>query len=258
MLGVENFLPIDNNNQANSYLPLANNQTASSKPVGPITDVAANTATEPESAPPAVRRGWLIAIAALLIAYAALSYYSESSAHVESLAAALSIGPVLLIGLLLLWRWTKPLTALLAAALLGACLFRYWTVIEKNYRWADLVQQCGIYALITWGFARSLFAGRVPLCTQLAAKMHGALTPIEIAYTRRATVAWAVFYLLMSAAILVLFFAAAPSVWSFFVNFVTFVLIVLMGLADHAIRRRVLPRHPAGGILAIIRRSISG
>ena len=101
MLGVENFLPIDNNNQANSYLPLANNQTASSKPVGPITDVAANTATEPESAPPAVRRGWLIAIAALLIAYAALSYYSESSAHVESLAAALSIGPVLLIGLLL-------------------------------------------------------------------------------------------------------------------------------------------------------------
>jgi uncharacterized membrane protein len=62
----------------------------------------------------------------------------------------------------------------------------------------------------------------------------------------------------LAAAILVLFFAASIRVWSLFVNFGTFALMVVMGFADHAIRRRVLPRHPGGGILAIIRRSLIG
>jgi uncharacterized membrane protein len=112
--------------------------------------------------------------------------------------------------------------------------------------------------LVALTFARSLLAGRVPVCTQLAAKVHAALTPAEITYTRHATVAWVVFYMLMTVAIFILFFVAPLRVWSLFVNFAAFGLIALVGIADHVIRRRVLPRRADGGIFAIIQRSLTG
>lgn len=195
---------------------------------------------------------------ALVIGYAALSHYGASSPDAKGLGAALSIGPILLIGVILVWRWAQPAAALLIAALLCALLYHYWPAVERNYEWADLVQQCGAYGLIALSFARSLLAGRVPLCTLLAGKMHGALTPAETAYMRRATQAWCIFYGLLSAAILVLFFVVSVRHWSLFVNFAAFGLMILMGLVDHAVRRRVLPRHPGGGIFAVIRRSLIG
>jgi uncharacterized membrane protein len=204
------------------------------------------------------RRLQLAAVVALVGGYAALSHYSASSPGAKGLGAALSVAPVILIGLILLWRWTQPITALLIAALLCTLLYRFWPAIERNYQWSDLVQQCGVYGLVAVTFARSLFAGRVPICTQLASKMHGALTPVEITYTRHATAVWAVFYVLMTMTLLILFFTASLRAWSFFVNFGTFGLMIAAGIADHAIRRRVLPRHPGGGILAIIQRSLTG
>jgi len=203
------------------------------------------------------RLGWSL-IALLVIGYAVLSHYSASSPNAKGLGAALSIGPVLVIAVILAWRWTNPGTALLIAAVLGAFVYRYWAVIEENYEWGDLAQQCGAYGLVALSFARSLFGGRIPLCTQLASTMHGELSPLEISYTRRATVVWMVFYALLTTAILALFFVASQRVWSLFVNFATFGLIIAMGIADHAIRLRVLPQHPGGGILGIIKRSLIG
>ena len=200
----------------------------------------------------------MLALAVLIVGYAALSHYSASSPDAKGLGAALSVGPVLLIGLILAWRWTRPLTALLIAAVSCTLLYRYWPAVERNFEWGDLVQQCGVYGLIAASFARSLFAGRIPICTQLASTMHGTLTPAEIAYTRRATVAWVAFYVLTTVAILVLFFATPLRVWSLFVNFGVFGLMIVMGIADHALRRRMLPRHPAGGILTIIQRALIG
>jgi uncharacterized membrane protein len=108
------------------------------------------------------------------------------------------------------------------------------------------------------GLGAALSIGPIPLCTLLAGKMHGALTPAETAYMRRATQAWCIFYGLLSAAILILFFVVSVRIWSLLVNFAAFGLMILMGLADHAVRRRILPRHPGGGILAVIRRSLIG
>jgi uncharacterized membrane protein len=174
------------------------------------------------------------------------------------LAAALSLAPVLLIGVLLAWRWAPPLIAASMTTLGAVLVFHFWSVFERNYEWADLVQQCAVYALIAGSFGRSLYAGRIPLCTQLAAKLHGPLTPQEITYTRRATAVWTVFYALTAALILVLFFLASLRVWSLFVNFAIFGLIALMCLVDHAVRRRVLPSRVGPGILAALRQSLIG
>jgi uncharacterized membrane protein len=187
-----------------------------------------------------------------------LSIYSESSADAKGLAAALSVGPILLVGLVLAWRWISAVAALALGAALCACLYRYWSVIEAHYAWGDLAQQCGAYGFVALGFGRSLFGGRVPLCTQLAITMHGELTPVEVKYTRRATVVWLLFYVALAVAILALFFLSSRSAWSLFVNFGTFALILLGGIADHLLRRRLLPRHPGGGLLTIVRRALIG
>jgi uncharacterized membrane protein len=194
---------------------------------------------------------------ALVIGYAALSHYSYSQ-EAKSLGAALSLTPVILAGIFLLGRWTRPLIALLAAALLGALLYRYWPVVEQNYSWSDFLQQSVLYGLVAIAFVRSLFGDRVPLCTQLAGQLHGALAPVEIHYMHRATLAWAAFYILLTTTIVILYFVAPLRIWSLFVNFAALGLIVVAAIVDFTIRYLVLPRRPGDGIVAIIRRSLTG
>lgn len=202
----------------------------------------------------------VIVITAILLAYTALSQYSASSAnsHAKLIGALLSVIPVLLIAAASLWWWGWRLAAVLVAALSSVLMYRHWPLIERNYEWADLAQQFGIYALVTLAFARSLFAGHIPLCAQLAEKMYGELTAHESDYMRRASGAWAVFYGLMTAAVLGLFFAVSRREWALFVNFVAWGLMALAGFIDHLLRRRLLPRHREGGILTLIRRSLAG
>ncbi len=196
-------------------------------------------------------------IITLIVGYAALSLYSNSVPDARGLATGLSIGPVVLIGGVLLWRWSHPLLAAPLLAIVGVSLFHYWPLLTRYYEWSDVAQQCAMYGLVSLSFGRSLFGGRVPICTQMTDKLHGPLTPVEIAYTRKATVAWTLLYALLAGAILILFFVAPLRIWSLFVNFVSFGIIGLMFIADHAIRRRVLPHRP-GGMLAALRQSLTG
>jgi uncharacterized membrane protein len=200
----------------------------------------------------------LIIVAAVIVGYALLSHYSNSNPDATRLGAGLSLGPILLIGSLLLWRWAHPLVAASVIAVASVLLYQFWPFSVKNYHWADLAQQCGAYALVAVSFARSLFAGRQPMCTQLADRLHGPLTPVEVAYTRRATIVWTVFYGLLAAVILALYVLAPLRIWSLFVNFGTFALIGLVFAADHALRRRLLPRRPGSGLLAALRQSLTG
>jgi uncharacterized membrane protein len=155
-----------------------------------------------------------------------------------------------------MWGWRRA--ALVLAVLASVILYRTWPVLERNFEWLDLTEQCGIYGLVAAIFIRSLCANRVPACTQLANQMYGTLTAVEIAYMRRATAAWAAFYVVLTLAILGLFFLLSQSHWYLFVNFATWGLMIIAGVIDHALRRRVLPRREQGGILHIIRRSLIG
>ena len=195
---------------------------------------------------------------AILVGYAGLSYYSDSITDAPNLATGLSLGPVALIGLALAWRWTRPLLAVLMFAVTCAVIYRYWSFIRSNYQWSNLVQQAAAYGFVALGFARSLSSGLVPLCTQMAEKLHGPLTPAEVTYTRRATVAWAIFYAVLTVAIVALFFAASARVWSMFVNFATFGLIGLMFVAEHAVRVKALPGKRRGGTLVALRQFLIG
>lgn len=206
-----------------------------------------------ESEAPSASGRTLTVVAAIFILYATVSYYSDSTPEATGLATGLSLAPVLLIGAVFVWRWTPRFIATAIFIVTGGLLYHYWSFLKSNYQWSNLAQQAGAYGLVALSFVRSLLAGRVPLCTQIAEKLHGPLIAAEIAYTRRATVAWATFYVLLTLAIVVVFFDAPLHVWSLFVNFATFGLIGLMFIAEHLVRRRVLPHHPRGTALSALR-----
>jgi uncharacterized membrane protein len=199
------------------------------------------------------RRLQLAAVVVFLVAYAGLSHYGNSVAKTHDLGVGLALGPVLAFGLLLLWRWTHLWVALLAAAAAAVLLRHYWPVLEKNFSVVYLLQEAGFYSLMAASFGVSLLGGRVALCTQLADKVHGPLTPQEVRYTRRVTAAWAVFFILITAATFGLFLFAPLRIWSLFANFCVLPLIGLMFVAEYAVRRRALPQVPRRGILAAVR-----
>jgi len=210
---------------------------------------------EPRRAPP-IRQ--LAVIAVFLIGYTVISQYSYSSPDAKGVGAGLSVGPIALIAIALAWRWTHKLVAAAITVLTGVLLYVYWPFLKTHYEWSDLVQQAGAYAMVAIGFGRSLLPGSVPTCTQLSDRLRGPLDPSEIAYTRGATIVWFGFYTLLAAAIVIVFFKASAHVWSLFVNFGTFGLMGLLFVLDHAIRRRVLPRRPGGGIIAALLHSLTG
>jgi uncharacterized membrane protein len=199
------------------------------------------------------RRLQLAAVAVFLIAYAGLSHYSNMNPQAHDLGAALALAPVLAIGLVLIWRWSGALPGLLAGAAAAFLVHHYWPLFTRNFSIVYLIQQCGFYAIMAFGFGRSLLKGRVPLCTQLADKIHGPLSAAELRYTRKVTIAWAVFFLL-NIAVTGLLFAFAPlRIWSLFVNFLSLPLILLMFGAEYAVRRRALPQVQTSGLIATLR-----
>ena len=199
------------------------------------------------------RRLQLAAVIAFLVAYAGLSHYANSAAETHDLAVGLALGSVLAVGLLLVGRWTHVGVAVLAAAAVGMVLRHYWPVLEKNFPLVYLLQEGGFYSLMAASFGRSLRTPRVALCTQLADKVHGPLTPQEVRYTRRVTAAWTLFFLLITAATVGLFLCAPLRIWSLFANFCVLPLIGLMFVGEYAVRRRLLPQVPRRGILAAVR-----
>lgn len=200
----------------------------------------------------------LVIVAALMGGFALLSQYSYATPEAKGLGAGLSVGPIALVGIFLAWRWTPRLIAALLTLGIGVLLLIYWPFLKTHYEWSDLIQQVGAYAMVATGFGRSLLPGRTPLCTQLASQIHGPQTPVELRYTRGATWVWFAFYTLLAVAILIVFLRASPRAWSLFTNFGSFGLMAALFLADHGLRRLVLPRRPGGGILAALLHSVTG
>jgi uncharacterized membrane protein len=199
------------------------------------------------------RRLQLAAVLLFLIAYSLLSHYSNLNPRAQDLRTLLALAPMLTLGLVLLWRWSGALVALLAAAATAALLRAFWPLFAQNFPIVYLAQQVGFYSIMAFTFGRSLRKGSIPLCTQLADRVHGPLTALELRYTREVTLAWTVFFLLNVAVSFLLFEFAPLRVWSVFVNFCSLPLILLMFVAEYAVRRRVLPQTQRSGLIATLR-----
>ena len=198
----------------------------------------------------AQRYGWP---AALVVAYAILANYTNLNPAAKPLGALLAIVPPLALGVGLAWRSSYRLASLAIALLAPALIFSYWQVLESNFPMVYLLEDLGFYGLLSGTFARSLMGGRIPLCTYWADLVHGPLPELVERYTRKTTAAWALFFALIAATSVALYVFAPLRIWSIFSYFVTFPLVVLMFIAEYAIRRRVLPPLHRSGLMETVR-----
>jgi uncharacterized membrane protein len=199
---------------------------------------------------PARRYGW---IAVLVIGYAVLAHVSNSTPGAKPLGAALAIAPPLALGLGIAWRSPYRLFAMLLIGLLTVLIWTQWQLLERNYSLLYLLEDAGLYALLSIAFARSLGRNHVPLCTSWAALVHRPLPDSIARYTRKATAAWALFFALIATVSLVLYLCAPLRIWSAFSNFATLPLVGMMFIGEYTVRRRALPAAQRTGLWASVR-----
>ena len=202
---------------------------------------------------PRVGRGLQLAAAsALLVGYTALSHYCNVHG-IRGLGAILALTPPLVLGLTLLWRSAAVWIAAVLTVAAALLLYYWWPELEKKFSMVYLLQECGMYGLLAFGFGRSLDTGNTALCTRLADRLHGPLTPSELRYTRQVTAAWAIFFAALTLTVLSLYLFAPMAIWSLFVNFIALPLVALMFAAEYTIRGWALPQTERRGILASVR-----
>jgi uncharacterized membrane protein len=187
----------------------------------------------------------------LVAAYAGLSHYSNATGARE-LGAALAVAPLTSIAVILAWRETAPVTAMLLNAAVAGLLYAMWPSLTRNYPLVYLLQEGGVYALLGITFGRSLLRSRTAVCTRLADALHGPLSPREVRYTRQVTAAWTVFFFAIAAISILLYLSAPLRVWSLYINLCVPLLVAAMFVAEYFLRGRILPQQRRG-LMATVR-----
>lgn len=194
---------------------------------------------------------WL-GIAALIIGYPLLAHYTNQS-HSASLGALVAISPVVLLALVFAWHSPQYIIMLGIVMLAGITLWAGWPTLEQHFGLVYWLQHVSMQLILFMTFARTLIAGRQPLCTRFAEAVHAPLSPQHEIYARQVTVAWALFFAAMALTSTLLFFLAPLTIWSFFANFMTLPLVALMFIAEYWVRRWVLPEMRHARILDAVR-----
>lgn len=113
-----------------------------------------------------------------------------------------------------------------------------------------------IYLSLFALFGRTMLPGQTPLITQIALRVHGTtppLAPAYWAYTRTVTIAWCVFFIAEVLASLLLYAYAPHGVWALYITVIHFPLVLLMFVAEYAVRRLFLRDYPRVTIPTAIR-----
>ena len=180
-------------------------------------------------------------IALLLIGYPVLVHHTNENPQNSHLGALVAIVPVFIIGLLFAWR--TPPRALWLSVFVIACglVAAGWTLLEHHFGLVYWAQDIGMMLILFMTFARTLVAGRKPMCTHFAEIAHGSLSLQHEHYARQVTVTWVIFFASLITVNSLLFFLAPLPVWSVFANFLTLPLIALMFVLEYLVRRMLLP-----------------
>lgn len=93
---------------------------------------------------------------------------------------------------------------------------------------------------LLWFFGRTLRAGEVPLVTRIADAIRGPLPAPVRRYTRRVTQFWVAALAGLALTNLLLALFAPPVIWSLFANFINYLLVAALFVAEWLLRCRVM------------------
>jgi len=195
----------------------------------------------------------LLVAGAAGLAYLLGSHWLMTSAAASAWNAVVVVAPMLAIAAFLAWQRRQRMLASVAALATAALVVQAWhgggVAAETIY----VGQHVAIHILLALVFGLTLQAGREPLVTALARRVHGSLTTAMVAYSRRVTVAWTLYFVAMAALSLVLYAAAPFAAWAAFANLVTPLAIVAMFLGEYLLRYRLHPEFERATLAQAVR-----
>jgi uncharacterized membrane protein len=186
-------------------------------------------------------RARTVLVGLLGVAYVVGCHWLMTSAPDSRWNALLVIGPMLALVALFATRRGQRLVAGLAALVLAGIVLQAWQGGGLAPATLYLAQHVAIHAFLALLFALTLRPGQEPLVTALARRVHGVLIPAMRAYSRKVTIAWSVYFVLMAAISVGLFLAAPFAAWAVFANLLTPLALLLMFVGEFLLRYRLHP-----------------
>ena len=186
-------------------------------------------------------RARTVLVGLLGVAYVVGCHWLMTSAPDSRWNALLVIGPMLALVALFAARRGQRLVAGLAALVLAGLVLQAWQGGGLAPATLYLAQHVAIHASLALLFALTLRPGQEPLVTALARRVHGVLTPAMQAYSRKVTIAWSIYFVLMAAISVGLFLAAPFAAWAVFANLLTPLALLLMFVGEFLLRYRLHP-----------------
>lgn len=176
------------------------------------------------------------------VAYVLASHWLMTQTQASAWNVVGVLSPMLVIVGVGAWRSGHRGVALCVAAVLAALCVQAMLGIRVTSHALYLLQHAGINFVLALVFGSTLRPGRKALITAVAERVHGGeLAPGHLAYTRQVTAAWTIFFLVIVAVSLVLFFGASFETWAVFANLVTPVATGAMFVGEFSLRYRLHP-----------------
>ncbi len=195
----------------------------------------------------------VIAVAVAAVAYVLVSHWLMTGAPASPWNAVVIVGPMMGAAGVVAWQRRHRLLAVIAALALAALVVRAWRGDEVSVDSLYVCQHVAIHLLLALVFGLTLQAGREPLITALARRVHGTMTPGMGAYSRRLTLVWTGYFIAMAALSVVLYALAPFDVWATFANLVTPLAICVMFVGEYLLRYRLHPEFERATLAQAVR-----
>ena len=181
------------------------------------------------------------------------SHWMMTRAPASPWNAVVVVAPMLALAAVLAWQRGRPLLGLLPAAIAAVLGVHAWQGGGVAPETIYIGQHVAVHVLLALVFGLTLQAGREPLVTALARRVHGGLTPDMVAYSRKVTVAWTAYFVAMAALSLALFVLLPFAAWATFANLVTPFAILAMFVGEYLLRYRLHPEFERASLAQAVR-----
>jgi uncharacterized membrane protein len=139
-------------------------------------------------------------------------------------------------------RWRRPIAVVVVAAAAAAVWIAHADGSLRYVRLAYLADHAVANLTFAHWFARTLRPGMMPLCTEVARRVHRTLPPRVARYTRHVTATWASMFAAIAIVSVVVYLGEPFKTWMHFVWLSTAPLTVAVFVVEYAIRCVVIPR----------------
>lgn len=186
-------------------------------------------------------RARTIAVGLIGAAYVLGSHWLMTRAPASSWNAVVVVGPMVALLALYAAQRGQRVFAAAAALVLAVLVLQAWRGGGVAPVTLYLLQHAGIHAALAAVFALTLRAGHEPLITALARRVHTDFSPAMAAYSRKVTIVWAVYFVIMATFSILLFAFAPFDAWAVFANLITPVALVVLFVGEYLVRYRLHP-----------------